>query len=61
LEFFAQSVSARIRRIADFIDAPVRTIRSVDMPAVPLNEVLEKEMILSVDRVGEAVNALLNY
>jgi hypothetical protein len=31
----------------------VRTIGSVDMPAVPLNEVLEKEMILSSEKVAK--------
>ncbi len=59
---FAQSVAARIQENCwTSLDAPVRTIGSKDMPAVPLNEILEKEMILSVERVIEALNALLTY
>lgn len=59
---FAQSVAARIQENCwTSLDAPVRTIGSVDMPAVPLNEVLEKEMILSIEKVIEGMNNLLAY
>ena len=59
---FAQSVAARIQENCwTSLDAPVRTIGSVDMPAVPLNEVLEKEMILSAEQVGDSIKALLEY
>ena len=59
---FAQSVAARIQENCwTSLDAPVRTIGSVDMPAVPLNEVLEKEMILSAEKVLNSLQALLEY
>ena len=59
---FAQTVSARIQENCwTSLDAPVRTIGSMDMPAVPLNEVLEKEMILSIPKVINAINDLLSY
>ncbi|HEY3387081.1 MAG TPA: thiamine pyrophosphate-dependent enzyme [Saprospiraceae bacterium] len=59
---FAQTIAARIQENCwTSLDAPVRTIGSVDMPAVPLNEVLEKEMILSVDKVVTAIQELLTY
>ena len=59
---FAQSVAARIQENCwTSLDAPVRTIGSVDMPAVPLNEVLEKEMILSAEQVADAIRDLLVY
>ena len=59
---FAQSLAARIQEHCwTSLDAPVRTIGSKDMPAVPLNEVLEKEMILSVDEVNIAIIELLEY
>jgi 2-oxoisovalerate dehydrogenase E1 component len=59
---FAQTIAARIQEQCwTSLDAPVRTIGSVDMPAVPLNEVLEKEMILSVPKVTAAINDLLAY
>ena len=59
---FAQSLAARIQeKCWTSLDAPVRTIGSKDMPAVPLNEVLEKEMILSVGEVISAIRELLEY
>ncbi len=59
---FAQSLAARIQENCwTSLDAPVRTIGSKDMPAVPLNEVLEKEMILSVVEVITAISNLLEY
>lgn len=59
---FAQTIAARIQEVCwEYLDAPVRTIGSVDMPAVPLNETLEKEMILSPDKVIAAIEKLLNY
>jgi len=59
---FAQSVAARIQENCwTSLDAPVRTIGSVDMPAVPLNEILEKEMVLSSEQVAEAIKDLLTY
>ncbi len=59
---FAQTIAARIQEHCwTSLDAPVRTIGSIDMPAVPLNEVLEKEMILSVGKVISSVKSLLEY
>lgn len=59
---FAQTIAARIQEHCwTSLDAPVRTIGSTDMPAVPLNEVLEKEMILSVGKVIETMRAVLEY
>jgi 2-oxoisovalerate dehydrogenase E1 component len=59
---FAQSLAARIQEHCwTSLDAPVRTIGAVDMPAVPLNEVLEKEMILSVEKVGRVIGEVLGY
>ena len=59
---FAQSLAARIQENCwTSLDAPVRTIGSKDMPAVPLNEILEKEMILSVAEVITAISNLLDY
>ncbi len=59
---FAQSVAARIQENCfSYLDAPVRTIGAHDVPAVPLNETLEKAMILSVDKVAVAIQELLDY
>ena len=59
---FAQSLAARIQENCwTSLDAPVITIGSKDLPAVPLNEVLEKGMILSVEEVTSAAKNLLEY
>ncbi len=57
---FAQSIAARIQENCwTSLDAPVRTVGSKNMPAVPLNEILEREMILSVDEVAANIERLL--
>ncbi len=59
---FAQTLAARIsENCFEFLDAPVRTIGAVNMPAVPLNSVLEVAMIPSIEKVGEAMEGLLKY
>jgi 2-oxoisovalerate dehydrogenase E1 component len=59
---FAQSIAARVsEHCFEDLDAPVRTIGAENMPAVPLNAVLEATMILSVDKVAKAMEAVLNY
>lgn len=59
---FAQSIAARIQETCfKELDAPVKTIGSENMPAIPLNETLEKTMILDIDRVEKAIGELLAY
>lgn len=59
---FAQSVAARIQEHCfESLDAPVRTIGAENMPAVPLNETLEKTMILSAEKVARAMEGVLSY
>jgi 2-oxoisovalerate dehydrogenase E1 component len=45
----------------EYLDAPIRTIGSEDVPAIPLNETLEKTMLLSSDKVSQAIQAILEY
>ena len=59
---FAQSIAARIQENCfEYLDAPVRTLGSKNLPAIPLNNALEKEMIGSANKVSAAMKALLNY
>ncbi|MCC6280485.1 MAG: tungsten formylmethanofuran dehydrogenase [Saprospiraceae bacterium] len=59
---FAQTLAARIQENCfESLDAPVRTIGAENMPAVPLNAVLEQTMILSTDKVADAIRGLLEY
>jgi 2-oxoisovalerate dehydrogenase E1 component len=59
---FAQALAGRIGD-ACFrdLDAPVRTIGSVDMPAIPLNSTLEAAMIPSAEKVSRVLGELLGY
>jgi len=59
---FAQSIAARIQENCfEYLDAPVRTVGSVDMPAIPLNSNLEYEMIPSIEKVSAAIGGVLGY
>ncbi len=59
---FAQSLAARIQENCfTQLDAPVRTIGAENMPAVPLNTVLEQRMIPSIEKVAKAIGELLNW
>lgn len=59
---FAQSVAARIQENCfKYLDAPVTTIGAENMPAIPLNEILEKTMLPSADKIATAIGKLLNY
>jgi len=59
---FAQSLAARIsEHCFQWLDAPVRTIGAANMPAVPLNSILEVEMIPSIEKVGVAMGEVLGF
>ncbi|MGH1336980.1 MAG: alpha-ketoacid dehydrogenase subunit alpha/beta [Aureispira sp.] len=59
---FAQSLAARIQeQCFESLDAPVRTLGAVDTPAIPLNQVLERTMLPSVEKVQVALEDLLAY
>ncbi|MEN9610917.1 MAG: hypothetical protein RLZZ628_1731 [Bacteroidota bacterium] len=59
---FAQSLSGWIQEHCfEFLDAPVRTLGAPNIPAVPLNDVLEQAMIPSIEKVAVAIDKLLKY
>ncbi|RPE10028.1 tungsten formylmethanofuran dehydrogenase [Chitinophaga lutea] len=59
---FAQSLAARISEACfRFLDAPVQTMGAMDLPAVPLNTALEKEMLPNAEKVTEKIRKLLAY
>jgi 2-oxoisovalerate dehydrogenase E1 component len=59
---FAQALAGRIGDACfQDLDAPVRTIGSVDMPAIPLNSTLEAAMIPSAEKVARVLGELLAY
>ena len=57
---FALSVAARVQEACwEHLDGPVRTIGSENLPAIPLNETLERAFVLGRERVREVVGELL--
>ncbi|MCC6816315.1 MAG: tungsten formylmethanofuran dehydrogenase [Saprospiraceae bacterium] len=59
---FAQTIAGRVvDKCFEYLDAPVRTIGSKNLPAIPLNSTLEREMILDADKVSIEIRKLLDY
>jgi len=59
---FAQSIASRIsQNCFKQLDAPVRVIGAENLPAIPLNSILEKTMLPNSDKVELAIQQLLNY
>jgi len=60
LNSFAESVAGRIsQQCFQWLDAPVYTMGAANMPAVPMNIILEKEMLPNKDKVAEKIEAIL--
>ncbi|MBM3936643.1 MAG: tungsten formylmethanofuran dehydrogenase [Sphingomonadales bacterium] len=60
LNSFAESLAFRIQRECfEFLDGPVEAMGAVNLPAVPLNIVLEAEMLPSTDKVAHRLRFLL--
>jgi 2-oxoisovalerate dehydrogenase E1 component len=59
---FAQSVAARIQQNCfQYLDAPVLTVGSENLPAIPLNETLEIEMVFSSQKLISTIKQLIAY
>ena len=59
---FARSLAGLIQDSCfEFLDGPVRVIGSENLPAIPLNSVLEFTMIPNIDKVKAAMESLLKY
>jgi 2-oxoisovalerate dehydrogenase E1 component len=59
---FAQSIAARIQENCfEYLDAPVLTQGAENMPAIPLNEILERRMLPDADKVVDVLQKLLAY
>jgi len=59
---FARALSGKIQEECfRYLDAPVMTIGSENMPAIPLNSTLEQTMIPSTEKVKKKIEELLDY
>ncbi len=59
---FAQALAGRISKYCfESLDAPVDVIGSENLPAIPLNSILETTMLPNATKVAKAIEILLNY
>jgi 2-oxoisovalerate dehydrogenase E1 component len=59
---FAQALAGRIQRTCfKSLDAPVFTLGALDLPAVPINTILENAMLPNPEKVAAAMKELLAY
>ncbi len=59
---FAQSIAGRIsQHCFHQLDAPVRVVGSENLPAIPLNSILEFTMLPNADKVSIVFEEMLNY
>ena len=59
---FARALAGKIQEECfRYLDAPVMTIGSENMPAIPLNSTLEQTMIPSTEKVKAKIDVIINY
>ena len=59
---FARSLAGKIsENCFENLDAPVRTIGAENLPAIPLNSILEATMLPNADKVAKVIEEVLNY
>ena len=59
---FTLGLAGRIQRDNfKFLDAPISIVGSVDSPAIPLNSILESELLTNAVKVEKALEELFNY
>ena len=61
LNSFAEALAYRIsKNCFQWLDAPVDVIGALNLPAVPMNTILEKAMLPNADKVAESLRSLLS-
>jgi len=59
---FAQSLAGRLQQSTfEYLDAPIQIIGAENMPAIPLNQILEQTMLPNATKVASALTTLLEY
>ena len=62
LNSFTESVAGRIAgELFEYLDAPVKTLGAVSLPAIPLNIELEKQMLPNAEKTLHVLEELLSY
>jgi 2-oxoisovalerate dehydrogenase E1 component len=59
---FAQALAGRIQKNCfNNLDAPVFVVGAENVPAIPLNSILEERYLPNVEKVGISINELLSF
>ncbi len=59
---FARALAGKIQeQCFEKLDAPVMTIGAINVPAIPLNSVLEETMLPSIEKISVKMKELLDY
>lgn len=59
---FTLGVAGKIQRNCfESLDTPIEIVGSVDTPAIPLNSILEAELLTNGDKVADGLRNILNY
>ncbi len=59
---FAEALAGRIsKHCFSFLDAPVEVAGALNLPAVPMNIILEKAMLPNAESITQKINMLINY
>jgi 2-oxoisovalerate dehydrogenase E1 component len=59
---FAEALAGRIsKECFRFLDAPVQVLGALNLPAVPMNVILENAMLPNPEKVENLVAELLKY
>jgi 2-oxoisovalerate dehydrogenase E1 component len=59
---FAQAIAGHIGEVSfQKLDAPVRCLGSMEVPAIPLNETLEAAVLPNAEKVAAACRSLLEF
>ena len=62
LNSFAESLAGRIAKTCfEYLDGPLITLGAANLPAIPLNIALEKQMLPNPEKVAKAMQELLEY
>lgn len=58
---FAEALSGKIsQNCFQYLDAPVKAMGALNLPAVPINVILEQEMLPTIEKVSKAFDEMLN-
>lgn len=59
---FCEALAGRIaQHCFSYLDAPVQTMGALNLPAVPMNMILEQAMLPNAEKVAEKMSALFSY